>query len=97
MKKDIQQRQLDLLLMNIENDIYNYEVEGYTDLDLDSIDETQLLTREITFSRGNRTHYVVINPVGQIRSMSIDIPPDLIQQISNTSISIMYAQMELTY
>ena len=93
MRIDLQQQHLDDLLMNIKKDIYNYDLEGYTDLHLDSLNESQLVTRQITFSRGNKTHYVVLNPVGQIRAMSVDTPPDLIQQISNTSISMMYDQM----
>ena len=93
MKIDQQQQHLDVLTKNIEQDIYNYVLEQYTDLHLDGTEETQLVTRQLTFSRGNRTYYVVVNPAGQIRAMSVDTPPDLIQQISNTSISIMYNQL----
>jgi hypothetical protein len=46
------------------------------------------------FSRGDKDYWVVMTPYGQIRSASKSSPKDLIIQIGNASVELVYSSLE---
>ena len=74
---------LDDLTRCLGVDIANYSIEESTDIE---DEERKVILRLLNFSRGLSEHEILINPYGQIRWMEEDTPPDLIQQMNNSTI-----------
>ena len=83
-----QLEQLDRLQNSLERDICNFALDEWEDLY-----EEKVVCRRFVFGRGNTTYEVIVNPVGQIRSMDDRSPIDLIQQIGNGSLCSLYEQV----
>ncbi len=71
--------------------ISNYALDQVEDLNDEEYDQ---IVRTMYFSRGNKEHWVVMTPYGQIRSSSKSTPKDLIVQIGNAAIELLYASLE---
>jgi hypothetical protein len=82
---------LDILQEHLEEFISNYALDQVEDLNDEEYDQ---IVRTMYFSRGNKEHWVVMTPYGQIRSSSKSTPKDLIVQIGNASIELFYASLE---
>jgi hypothetical protein len=76
---------LDILQKHLEEIIYNYALDEVEDLNDEEYDQ---IVRTMHWSRGDKDHWVVITPYGQIRSTSKSSPKDLIVQISNATIDL---------
>ena len=74
---------LDNLTRSLQTDIACYEIEHIEDIE---DEERKVILRLLNFSRGLSEHEILINPYGQIRWMEEDTPPDLIQQMNNSTI-----------
>lgn len=90
-EQETQTQLLDILQEQIEEVISNYALDQVEDL---SDEEYDQIVRTMYFSRGNKEHWVVMTPYGQIRSSSKSTPKDLIVQIGNASIELLYASLE---
>jgi len=64
----------------IENSISNYALDSVEDL-YDEDDD--MVLRALYWSRGDKTFIIVINPMGQIKTLDTKVPKDLILQIHN--------------
>lgn len=89
--KEEQTQQLDLLQEQMEECIANYSLEKSEDLNDEEYDQ---IVRTMYFNRGNKDHWVVMTPYGQIRSASKSSPKDLIVQIGNASVELVYSSLE---
>ncbi len=74
---------LDDLTRVLQTDISCYSIEHTEDIE---DDEQKIILRNLCFSRGMSDYEILINPYGQIRHMDMDTPPDLIQQMNNSTI-----------
>jgi hypothetical protein len=90
-EQDTQTQLLNILQEQLEECISNYALEQIEDLNDEEYDQ---IVRTMYFSRGNKEHWVVMTPYGQIRSTSKSTPKDLIVQIGNASIELLYASLE---
>ena len=81
---------LDNLTRALETDISCYEIEHIEDIE---DEERRTMLRSLVFSRGMNEYEVLINPYGQIRHFDSDTPPDLIQQMNNSSICFTHLQL----
>ena len=90
-EQETQTQLLDILQEQIEEVISNYALDQVEDLNDEEYDQ---IVRTMYFSRGNKEHWVVMTPYGQIRSSSKSTPKDLIVQIGNASIELLYASLE---
>jgi hypothetical protein len=90
-EKEDQTQLLDLLQEQMEECISNYALDQVEDLNDEEYDQ---IVRTMYFSRGCKDHWVVLTPYGQIRSTSKTSPKDLIVQISNASIELLYSSLE---
>lgn len=90
-EQDTQSQLLDILQEHLEEFISNYALDQVEDLNDKEHDQ---IVRTMYFSRGNKEHWVVMTPYGQIRSSSKSTPKDLIVQIGNASIELFYASLE---
>lgn len=90
-EQETQTKLLNILQDQLEECISNYALEQVEDLNDEEYDQ---IVRTMYFSRGTKDHWVVLTPYGQIRSASKSSPKDLIVQISNASIELLYASLE---
>jgi hypothetical protein len=90
-EQETQTQLLDILQEQLEEVISNYALDQVEDLNDEEYDQ---IVRTIYFSRGNKEHWVVMTPYGQIRSSSKSTPKDLIVQIGNATIELLYASLE---
>jgi len=90
-EQETQTQLLDILQEQLEEVISNYALDQVQDLNDEEYDQ---IVRTMYFSRGNKEHWVVMTPYGQIRSSSKSTPKDLIVQIGNASIELLYASLE---
>jgi hypothetical protein len=90
-EQETQSQLLDILQEHLEEFISNYALDQVEDLNDEEYDQ---IVRTMYFSRGNKEHWVVMTPYGQIRSSSKSTPKDLIVQIGNASIELYYASLE---
>lgn len=90
-EQETQTQLLDILQEQLEKVISNYALDQVEDLNDEEYDQ---IVRTMYFSRGNKEHWVVMTPYGQIRSSSKSTPKDLIVQIGNASIELLYASLE---
>lgn len=90
-EQETQTQLLDILQEQLEEVISNYSLDQVEDLEDEEYDQ---IVRTMYFSRGNKEHWVVMTPYGQIRSSSKSIPKDLIVQIGNAAIELLYASLE---
>ena len=82
---------LDILQEQLEEVISNYALDQVEDLNDEEYDQ---IVRTMYFSRGNKEHWVVMTPYGQIRSSSKSTPKDLIVQIGNAAIELLHDSLE---
>ncbi len=71
---------LDLFTDVIENSISNYALDRVEDL-YDEDDD--MILRALYWSRGDKNYIIVINPMGQIKTLDAKVPRDLMLQIHN--------------
>jgi len=90
-EQETQTQLLDILQEQLEEVISNYALDQVEDL---NDEEYEQIVRTMYFSRGNKEHWVVMTPYGQIRSSSKSTPKDLIVQIGNAAIELLYASLE---
>jgi hypothetical protein len=90
-EQETQSQLLDILQEHLEEFISNYALDQVEDLNDEEYDQ---IVRTMYFSRGNKEHWVVMTPYGQIRSSSKSTPKDLIVQIGNAAIELLYASLE---
>jgi hypothetical protein len=90
-EQETQTQLLDILQEQLEEVISNYALDQVEDLNDEEYDQ---IVRTMYFSRGNKEHWVVMTPYGQIRSSSKSTPKDLIVQIGNAAIELLYASLE---
>ncbi len=90
-EQETQSQLLDILQEQLEEVISNYVLDQVEDLNDEEYDQ---IVRTMYFSRGNKEHWVVMTPYGQIRSSSKSTPKDLIVQIGNAAIELLYASLE---
>jgi hypothetical protein len=90
-EQETQSQLLDILQEQLEEVISNYALDQVEDLNDEEYDQ---IVRTMYFSRGNKEHWVVMTPYGQIRSSSKSTPKDLIVQIGNAAIELLYASLE---
>ena len=90
-EQETQSQLLDILQEHLEEFISNYALDQVEDLNDEEYDQ---IVRTLYFSRGNKEHWVVMTPYGQIRSSSKSTPKDLIVQIGNAAIELLYASLE---
>lgn len=90
-EQETQTQLLDILQEQLEEVISNYALDQVEDLNDEDYDQ---IVRTMYFSRGNKEHWVVMTPYGQIRSSSKSTPKDLIVQIGNAAIELLYASLE---
>ena len=90
--KKTQTELLDILQNQLEESICNYALDDIEDLNDEEYDQ---IVRTMYFSRGNKSHWVVITPYGQIRSSSRSSPKDLMVQIGNAAIEMVYKHLEI--
>ena len=81
---------LDDLTRVLQTDISCYSIEHTEDIE---DDEQKIILRNLCFSRGMSDYEILINPYGQIRHFDSDTPPDLIQQMNNSSICFTHLQL----
>ncbi len=74
-EQETQTQLLDILQEQLEEVISNYALDQVEDLNDEEYDQ---IVRTMYFSRGNKEHWVVMTPYGQIRSSSKSTPKDLI-------------------
>jgi len=91
-EKETQTELLDVLQNQLEESIYNYALDDIEDLNDEEYDQ---IVRTMYFSRGSKKHWVVITPYGQIRSSSKSSPKDLMVQIGNAAIEMVYKHLEI--
>jgi len=90
-EQETQTELLSILQEQLEEYISNYALDQIEDLNDEEYDQ---VVRTMYFSRGNKEHWVVMTPYGQIRSASKSSPKDLIIQISNASLELVYSSLE---
>jgi hypothetical protein len=90
-EREIQKELLSILQEQFEELISNYALDQTEDLNDEEYDQ---VVRTMYFSRGDKEHWVVMTPCGQIRSTSKSSPKDLIIQISNASLELVYSALE---
>ena len=90
-EQETQSQLLDILQEHLEEFISNYALDQVEDLNDEEYDQ---IVRTMYFSRGNKEHWVVMTPYGQIRSSSKSTPKDLIVQIGKAAIELLYASLE---
>ena len=90
-EQETQTQLLDILQEQLEEVISNYALDQVEDLNEEEYDQ---IVRTMYFSRGNKEHWVVMTPYGQIRSSSKSTPKDLIVQIGNAAIELLYSSLE---
>jgi len=90
-EQETQTQLLDILQEQLEEVISNYALDQVEDLNDEEYDQ---IVRTMYFSRGNKEHWVVMTPYGQIRSSSKSTPKDLTVQIGNAAIELLYASLE---
>jgi len=90
-EQETQTQLLDILQEQLEEVISNYALDQVEDLNDEDYDQ---IVRTMYFSRGNKEYWVVMTPYGQIRSSSKSTPKDLIVQIGNAAIELLYASLE---
>jgi len=90
-EQETQTQLLDILQEQLEEVISNYALDQVENLNDEEYDQ---IVRTMYFSRGNKEHWVVMTPYGQIRSSSKSTPKDLIVQIGNAAIELLYASLE---
>jgi len=90
-EQETQTQLLDILQEQLEEVISNYALDQVEDLNDEEYDQ---IVRTMYFSRGNKEHWVVMTPYGQIRSSSKSTPKDLIVQIGNAAIELLYSSLE---
>ena len=79
---------LDVLTWQLEKEISNYALESHEDL----MDESEgYMSRSLKWSRGTKTHRMVINPYGQFRWVEDKTPKNLLVQITNTNLETVYS------
>ena len=76
---------LDMVTYTYDTEIANYSLDEYEDL-LDEDEDS--LVRVLKFSRGEKTHLVVVTPYGQLKCVPKRVPQDLLIQICNSSIDL---------
>jgi len=86
-----QKELLDLLQQQLEQLIANYALDETEDLTDEEYDQ---IVRTMYFSQGTKNHWVVMTPYGQIRSLSKTTPKDLIIQIGNASLELVYSSLD---
>jgi hypothetical protein len=89
--QEIHMQLLNVLQEQLEECISNYALDKVEDLADEEYDQ---IVRTMYFSRGNKDHWVVMTPYGQIRSSSKSTPKDLIVQIGNAAIELIYESLE---
>ncbi len=82
---------LDKLQDSYESQISNYALDEWENL---HDEDGQIMHRGLLFSRGDKDYFVVVNPAGQIKTMHPDTPLDLVVQIGNCSICLLYEEMQ---
>ena len=90
-EQETQIQLLDILQEQLEEVISNYALDQVEDLNDEEYDQ---IVRTMYFSRGTKEHWVVMTPYGQIRSSSKSTPRDLIVQIGNAAIELLYSSLE---
>lgn len=83
---------LNILQKQLEESIYNYALDEVEDLNDEEYDQ---VVRTMHWSRGDKVHWVVLTPYGQIRSSSKTSPKDLMVQIGNAAIEMVYQHLEV--
>ena len=78
---------LDMITWRLEKEISNYALESHEDL-LD--EEEGYMSRSLTWSRGTKTHGMVINPYGQFRWVEEKTPMNLLVQVTNSNLETAY-------
>ena len=91
-EKETQTELLDILQNQMAETIFNYSLDEIEDLNDEEYDQ---IVRTMYFSRGDKSHWVVITPYGQIRSSSKSSPKDLMIQICNAAIEMVYLHLEV--
>jgi|TARA_B100002051_G_C16689495_1_gene614636 hypothetical protein len=82
---------LDLFTGELEDNISNYVLEDAEDIE---DEEFNIMVRSIRWSRGDKTHKVVISPYGEIRFVEGNTPKNLIVQMSNVVATYLYDALE---
>jgi len=78
---------LDMITWRLEKEITNYSLESQEDL----VDEEEgYMSRSLTWSRGTKTHQMVINPYGQFRWVQEKTPTNLLVQVTNSNLETAY-------
>jgi len=83
---EIENTCLDMIEESLEEDITSYELINSENIYDDDID---IVYRGYTFNRGNEDYKIAISPTGIIKCVSIDIPNQLIIEISNSVIHLL--------
>lgn len=86
--KKIYTDMLDMLTWKLEKEITNYALDDQQDL-LD--EEEGYMSRSLKWSRGTKTHRMVINPYGQFRWVQEKTPSNLLVQVTNTNLETVYS------
>ena len=90
-QKLVYEDMLDMFTGELEDNISNYALDYAEDKE---DKEYNMMVRSIKWSRGNKTHEVVISPYGEIRSVGANTPTNLIVQMSNIVASYLYDALE---
>jgi hypothetical protein len=90
-EQETQKELLNILQGQLEEFISNYALDQTEDLNDEEYDQ---VVRAMYFSRGDKDYWVVMTPYGQIRSASKSSPKDLIIQIGNASVELVYSSLE---
>jgi hypothetical protein len=90
-EKEVYTDMLDVMTWRLEKEISNYELEEYEDL----LDEHEgYISRSLKWSRGTKTHGIVLNPWGQFRWVQEKTPQNLLVQISNANLETAFRFLE---
>ena len=79
-KEQVEADMLDVLIWDLEKEISNYELEVIEDLYHEELDQ---VVKRIRWSRGDKTHEMVISPYGQICAAEKRTPTQLMMDVSN--------------
>jgi hypothetical protein len=84
------EQQDDLINLNIIQDILEEDIGSYVIQDPENLydQDNQQILRKLGFSRGLKTHQIVLAPDGFIRYISPKFPSILLQEIHNALLGI---------
>jgi Ni,Fe-hydrogenase III large subunit len=85
-----QEQEDDIINLNVIQDVLEEDISAYALLNPENLydEENRQIIRKLEFSRGLKTHLIVIAPDGFIRHISIKFPSILLQEIHNALLGI---------